>query len=104
MTANFSAQGEWSLHQSNGIGVGLTLFQDSNGLLKGSANTGSMKGSLESGGKVDGDSIFFIVKWDSGSRGRYAGTRSRFDRRLTGTTSDLVHPENVATWSTVKQF
>lgn len=83
------------LHQSNGIGVGLTLFQDS---------AGSMKGSLRSGANVDGDSIFFIVKWDSGSRGRYAGTRSQFDRRLTGNSSDLVDPENVATWSTTKQF
>jgi hypothetical protein len=92
------------LHQSNGIGVGLTLFQDSAGGMKGSANTGSMKGSLGSGANVDGDSILFIVKWDSGSRGRYAGTRSRFDRRLTGNSSDLVHPENVATWSTTKQF
>lgn len=39
MPANFSAQGKWSLYQSNNQGVGLTLFQDSNGKLTGSAET-----------------------------------------------------------------
>ncbi|MEU9255290.1 hypothetical protein AB0D66_25980 [Streptomyces sp. NPDC048270] len=98
----FNAGGVWYLYQSNAT-VKVDLTQDGSGNLFGSVSSGNTVGTLENGGYVDGEKIYFTVRWNHGPRGRYTGERGP-DRRLSGTTFDLNNPSSQATWRTDRTF
>ncbi|MGP3688046.1 hypothetical protein ACTVZO_25700 [Streptomyces sp. IBSNAI002] len=98
----FNAGGIWTIYQSNAT-VTVNLTQDGNGYLFGTVTSGNTSGTLESGGRVDGEKIYFVVSWNHGPRGRYTGERGP-DRRLSGTTYDLNNPNSQATWRSERTF
>jgi hypothetical protein len=97
-----SADGRWTLYQSNRATVTMNLEQASNGRIYGSARSGGNTGTVKQG-LVDGNTIFFVIEWWGGPRGRYDG-RLGPDRRLSGTTYDLAHPTSQASWFTRSTF
>ncbi|GAA1024319.1 MULTISPECIES: hypothetical protein [Amycolatopsis] len=99
----FNASGSYTLFQSNGVNATVNVTQDSLGKLYGSATTGRAAGTIESGASVDGTSIQFTIAWTNGPHGRYTGSLGA-DRRLSGFTFDLGHPESQATWATTQTF
>ncbi|GAA2285133.1 hypothetical protein GCM10010402_48340 [Actinomadura luteofluorescens] len=98
----FNASGIYTIFQSRGGNVQVNVTQDGAGRLFGSAVYGSTAGTIEAG-SVDGFTIFFIIGWFNGTRGRYDGSLGG-DRRLSGITFDLNHPSSQATWSTTRTF
>ncbi|WP_310725556.1 hypothetical protein [Streptomyces sp. N2A] len=101
--ADFNVGGFWTIYQSNSANATLSVTQDAQGNLTGTARTGSSTtGSIEQG-FVDGTSIYFVIAWSDGARGRYIGSRGS-DGRLSGVTTDLAHPTSQATWYTTWTF
>ncbi|MGR4883099.1 hypothetical protein ACIPUC_27340 [Streptomyces sp. LARHCF249] len=98
----FYAGGLWVLYQTNAT-VHVNLTQDSAGNLFGTVSSGDTVGTLEAGGAVDGERIYFTVQWNHGPRGRYTGVRGA-DHRLSGTTHDLNNPASQANWFTQRMF
>ncbi|MEV6579674.1 hypothetical protein AB0M92_16125 [Streptomyces sp. NPDC051582] len=100
--AFFNAGGAWTIYQSNAT-VQVNLTQDGNGNLFGTTSSGNTVGTLESGAKVTGNDIYFVVQWNHGPRGRYTGTRGA-DGRLSGLTVDLNNPSSQASWRSDRTF
>lgn len=98
----FNASGIYTIFQSRGGNVQVNVTQDGAGRLFGSAVYGSTAGTIEAG-SVDGFTIFFIIGWFNGTRGRYDGSLGG-DRRLSGISVDLNHPTSQATWFTSRTF
>ncbi|MEU7135739.1 hypothetical protein [Streptomyces sp. NPDC046261] len=102
----FNASGTWTMYQSNLINATLTVTQDAQGNLTGTARkgstTGSVTGTIEQG-FVDGNYIYFVIPWTDGTRGRCIGSLGT-DRRLSGVTTDVAHPTSQATWYTTQTF
>ncbi|MEU1309157.1 hypothetical protein ABZ419_09705 [Streptomyces cinnamoneus] len=96
-----NVNGKWVFHQG-GVDVTFDLVQDQDGGLTGSGSWSGDSGTLETGGGgVFENDIFFTVNWRSGAHGRYQGSRGP-DRRLSGVTFDIAHPENQALWFTTQ--
>ncbi|WP_328927248.1 hypothetical protein OG429_23560 [Streptomyces sp. NBC_00190] len=98
----YHAGGVWDLYQTNAT-VHMNLTQDADGNLFGTVSSGNTVGTLEAGGAVDGENIYFTVRWNHGPVGRYTGVRGA-DHRLSGTTFDLTNPSSHANWSTQRMF
>ncbi|NDU75413.1 hypothetical protein GWI34_22710 [Actinomadura sp. DSM 109109] len=98
----FNAGGIYTIFQSRGGNVQVNVTQDGAGRLFGSAVSGSTVGTIETG-LVNGFTIFFVIGWSNGTRGRYDGSLGA-DRRLSGITFDLSNPSSQATWSTSRTF
>ncbi|MEW1751700.1 hypothetical protein ACIQU1_22270 [Streptomyces angustmyceticus] len=101
--AGFQVGGFWTIYQSNSANATLSVAQDAEGNLTGTARTGSSTTGTIEQGFVDGSSIYFVIAWSDGSRGRYIGSRGS-DGRLSGVTTDLAHPTSQATWYTTWTF
>lgn len=101
----FNAAGTWTLNQSNGYTVTLTLTQDSAGNLYGYAASApdGLSGRIEDGSMVNGTSIVFVIGWSSGIWGKYTGSLNA-DRTLSGNTEAIQHPWVQATWNTFQTF
>jgi hypothetical protein len=92
------ASGQWTIQQSNGWRVDVTLTQQS-AELTGSAftfNDGDEDNSRELEGTVFDTGLVLDITW-SNARGRYEGTFHP-DGTLTGVTFDIQHPQSQATW------
>ncbi|MFD4504559.1 hypothetical protein [Streptomyces sp. NPDC058457] len=100
--AGFSAAGTWTAYQSNGAYAALTLTQDGNGSLSGSAASAD-GGYGTVSGFVDGSYIYFYITWSSVSHGRYIGSLQA-DRSLSGVTTDVNSPAGQVTWATLRKF
>ncbi|MFD8998293.1 hypothetical protein [Streptomyces abikoensis] len=100
----FNASGTWSVYQSNVLIATLTVTQDAQGNLTGTASKSgsSATGTIEQG-FVDGSYIFFVIPWSDGTKGRYIGSLGA-DRHLSGASTDLAHPTSQATWHTTQAF
>lgn len=101
--ADFNAGGFWTIYQSNSANATLSVTQDAQGNLTGLARTGSSTTGTIEQGFVDGNSIYFVIAWSDGARGRYIGSRGS-DGRLSGVSTDLAHPTSQATWYTTWTF
>ncbi|MEU8919190.1 hypothetical protein [Streptomyces nigrescens] len=101
--ADFNVGGFWTLYQSNSAHATLSVAQDAQGNLSGTARTGSSTTGTIEQGFVDGTSLYFVIAWSDGARGRYIGSRGS-DGRLTGVATDLAHPTSQATWYTTWTF
>lgn len=92
-----SKAGVWSIFQSNGPVVKVTLDQNGEAL-SGSAVYDGGNGTVTSG-NVTNDEFFISVEWTRSSHGQYHG-RFGNDGAITGITYDLNSPGNSATWNT----
>ncbi|MFC9882564.1 hypothetical protein ACFVJW_23705 [Streptomyces libani] len=101
--ADFNVGGFWTLYQSNSAHATLSVTQDAQGNLSGTARTGSSTTGTIEQGFVDGSSLYFVIAWSDGARGRYIGSRGP-DGRLSGVSTDLSHPTSQATWYTTWTF
>ncbi|MGY5126452.1 hypothetical protein [Streptomyces nigrescens] len=101
--ADFNVGGIWTIYQSNSANATLSVTQDAQGNLTGIARTGSSTTGTIEQGFVDGTSLYFVIAWSDGARGRYIGSRGS-DGRLSGVTTDLAHPTSQATWYTTWTF
>ena len=104
-TPAFSVAGAWTLVQSNGATVTLTLAQDSVGDISGTAVTlnNGPTGTIASGSKVEGTYIIFTIDWSDGKVGEYTGAL-QYGATLYGNTVALTNTSSSAAWYTDQKF
>ncbi len=96
-----SIAGEWTLAQSNGYTVKMTIFPQDNGGYLGNAEVvggGPHMIATADDLSFNGVGLSFKVKWPNGGAiGQYIG---QYDGsgNLTGVTFDVAHPNSQATW------
>ncbi|WP_374284291.1 hypothetical protein [Streptomyces sp. UNOB3_S3] len=99
----FNAGGTWTVYQTNLINATLTVAQDAQGNLTGTAtNSNGATGPIEQG-FVDGNYVYFVIPWSDGAKGRYIGSLDA-GRHLTGATTNVNAPAIQATWRTERTF
>jgi hypothetical protein len=100
--SEFNVSGNWDAHQSNGFVVNFDI-QQTNTALQGVAthSGGSVSGTVE--GSVHNNQFLVSVRWSNRTIGEYNGIFNSIGR-ITGTTFDVNHPGNQATWASDKTF
>ena len=100
--AEFNVSGNWDAHQSNGSVVNFNI-QQTGTALRGVAthSGGSVSGTVE--GSVHDNQFLVSARWNNGTIGEYNGLFNSIGR-ITGTTFDVNHPENQATWASFQTF
>lgn len=95
-----NVSGAWTMQQSNGWRVDVSLVQNG-ATLSGTATTMSGHSmdndtAQELDGTVSDTQFSLNITWSS-ARGRYEGT-FQADDSLSGVTFDIQHPDSQATW------
>jgi len=96
---------EWEIFQGNGYNVSVDIHRDQlDGYSTFAVSASQSDGSTGSGeGIVKGDDFHMRIQWNNHTAGVYNG-RFGLDGSITGVTFDELHPENVATWRSSRQF
>ena len=97
----WSAAGVYTVRQSNGFTVSLTVFQAGDAL-SGEASYPGGSGVVE--GWIKGPEFDFTIYWRNGARGSYNGFVDPAGAIVGGTTYDLDNRSSSATWATKKRL
>jgi len=103
---DFKVGGNWQAIQGNGFVADFAIDREQdNGFSILEAQASHSGGSVtgEGQGKVQGRDFHLRIGWDNGTAGVYNGTFG-LDGSLTGVTFDELHPDNVTSWHSSRQF